>query len=327
MVFGFLLLVGSPASEILAQTAESEDAKPAIVGTFASFADEGSALTATNANAVLNAVLDVITGQVYNEQFFAMHGFSETVVPTSTDYILQTERDSYELKTYDCPEGGNADITQRLEENGTFDNSKYAFVDCSWEDFLINGESSEFKTDFGEFRDHFNELSLVDAEGQQSTLTGLISRTIIDDYGTASPVGFHAFDSEEAVLNIEDTADTLILDVTKTYIGSGVICPRSDSCYESAFLTATFTLRATQLAGSHELKISTPQMFVNESSLELRFDSGTLSVVADDDSTMTVEADNGSPSSATVTIVSADNISTSYDITWSDLREHLERLR
>lgn len=329
LMFTCILLAGYPASEIPAQTgtAESEDAMPANVGMIASSADEGSALTATNANAVLNAVLDVITGQIYNEQFFTLHGFIETIVPTSTDYLLQTARDSYESKMYDCPEGGNADITQRLEENGKFDNSKYEFVDCSWEDFLINGESSEFKTDFGEFRNHFDALSLVDAEGQQSTLTGFFSRTIINDYGTGSPVGMHIFRSEETVLTINNTADTLILDVTQTSIGNGVFCPRFVNCYESASFDASFTLRAAQLADGHELEISTPQTFVNENGLELRFDRGTLDVVADDGSTMTVEADNGDPSSVTVTTVTSDNISSSFDLPWSDMREYLERLR
>ncbi len=106
-------------------------------------------------------------------------------------------------------------------------------------------------------------------------------------------MGIHSFRSEETVLTIKDAADTLILDFNQTSIGSGVYCPRSSNCYEGASFDASFTLRAAQLAGGHELEISTPQMFVNESGLELLFDRGTLSVVADDGSTMIAEADNG----------------------------------
>ncbi len=329
LLFGCLLLAGYPASQSLAQfgSTETEGAMPANIGAISRIADEGSALTAGNANAVLNTVLDVITGQIYKEQFFAMHGFIETIVPTSTDYILQTTRDSYESRMYDCPGGGNADIKQRLEENEKFDNADYVFVDCRWDDFLINGTSTEFKTDFGEFRNHFNELSLVDAEGQQSTLTGSFSRTIIDDYGSGSPVGMHTFRSEETVLAINNTADTLFLDVDRTSIGNGFFCPRFVTCYESASFSASFTLRAAQLANGHELEISTPQTFVNDSGLELRFDRGTLLVVADDGSTMTVEADNGDLSSVTVTTVPSDAISSSYDLLWSDMSAYLERHR
>ncbi len=328
-MLGYLLVACYPANITMADTIEAESVhhQRAADSTFTQRTSEISALTANNAKDVLYTVLDVITGQIYNEQYFALHEFTDTTVPTSTDYILQTERDSYESRQYDCPESGEADITVRSEEAGEFESSDFAFLDCRWSGFLINGGSSEFNTDFGEYRYHFNELSLVDVKGQLSSLTGFFSRTIIDDFGTNSAVGIHTFRSEQLVYTVNDSANTLTLDVTKTSLGSGVFCPRFIDCYESASFDASFTLRDSRLAGDHELVISTPQVFVNDDGTELRFDRGTLSVVADDGSTMSVEADNGNPSSTTLTTITTDSITTAIELSWSDLYLYLERVR
>ena len=322
LVFSSLLLASYAVNEVQASTRVAKFNEIESIG-----AGEGSALTQANADSVLSTVLDVITGRIYNDLFFTLHGFTEANIPTSTDYVLQTERDSYELKKYDCPKGGSADITLRMEDNGKFNNAHYVLLDCDWEDVLFNGESTEFNTNFGEFRNHFDQLSFVDADGQQSALSGLFSRTKINDYGSASPLGLYIFRSNDVVLSSNNIAGMLNIDLTQSSLSGGLFCPRFVTCYESASFSATFTLHSTQLANGHELLITTPQLFINDNGADFRFDRGTLRVVADDGSSMTVEANNGDPSTLTVTTVTSANISTTYNRPWTELRAYGEYVR